>query len=206
MSVRASPILVGFPTTGFTAVKKLIGFAEEGLRLRARIRNPGHCGRALRRKIDSFSRLCSGSSVSRRAVHQAALPAPLVSRNASRRAVSRSECYRPSTASPDPGEGRGLQSSMDVRSGRLGRVETHRLVFLFIANDAEHIVEGSNALSGQDRFSLDLINSAFLASAGFRIAFGPSGFPGPAISNLFYFKSRQCYVSCKESLSTVMGK
>ena len=47
---------IGFSTTGFSAVKQLIGFAKEGLRLRARIRNPGHRCRAFGGEIDG---LCS---------------------------------------------------------------------------------------------------------------------------------------------------
>ena len=69
-------------------------------------------------------------------------------------------------------EGRGLQAGMDVRSGRLRRVETHRLVFLFVANYGEHIIERSYPLSGKDRFPLDFIDRAFSATAGFGEPFG----------------------------------
>jgi hypothetical protein len=45
-----------------------------------------------------------------------------------------------------------------------------RLAFL-------HVIERSDAPSGKDRFPLDLIDSAFLASAGFRLSFGFSASP-----------------------------
>ena len=73
-------------------------------------------------------------------------------------------------------ERRGLQSSMNIGSCGFSSVETHRFVFLFIANDAEHIVERSNALSGKDRFPLDLIDSAFLSPACLRMTFGAPRF------------------------------
>jgi len=75
--------------------------------------------------------------------------------------------YRPSRASRD----RLQVSCSAVEHGRrccgLCSVETYCLVFLFIANDAEHIVERSDALSGEDRLALDLIDAALLAAAGF---------------------------------------
>ena len=58
---------------------------------------------------------------------------------------------------------------MDVGSGGLCSIETHRLVFCFIANYAEHIVEWRDALSGQDCFPLDFINGTFLASSQARL-------------------------------------
>ena len=64
-------------------------------------------------------------------------------------------------------ERRGLQSSMDIGSGRLCGFKAQGPFFLFVANDAEHIIERSNALSGKDRFPLDFIDRAFSATAGF---------------------------------------
>jgi hypothetical protein len=67
---------------------------------------------------------------------------------------------------------------VDVGSCGLGCVKACRLVFL-VANDAEHVIERSNALRCKDRLALDFIDAAFLTTAGLRIAFGPSLDKGP---------------------------
>src|SRR4051794_40323075 len=61
---------------------------------------------------------------------------------------------------------------MDVGSSCFGSIEPHRLVFLLIANDAEHVVKRSDTLGCKDRFPLDLIDAAFCSAASFGKALG----------------------------------